>query len=79
MRDVNTNLVAKRAYLKRKRIRSAAPVCRAGRQRRRVTRMKSSTEDVWRERLEEFRASGSSAVEFGRRHGVHPTTMSRWK
>lgn len=61
------------------RIRSATPVCRAERWARRVTRMKSSTEDVWRERLEEFRASGLSAVEFGRRHGVHPTTMSRWK
>jgi hypothetical protein len=41
--------------------------------------MERSTEEMWRERLGEFEASGLSATEFGRRSGIHPTTISRWK
>jgi hypothetical protein len=41
--------------------------------------MEPSTEDMWRERLAEFEASGLTATEFAKRSGLHPTTISRWK
>jgi transposase len=40
--------------------------------------MEETTEDKWRRRVAEFKASGLTAREYARRNGFHETTLSQW-
>lgn len=40
--------------------------------------MKRNTEDIWRRRVEEFRASGKTGRAFAREKGFHETTLSHY-
>jgi hypothetical protein len=37
-----------------------------------------STEQIWRERVREYEASGLTAAEFARHRGFHQTTLSKY-
>jgi hypothetical protein len=39
----------------------------------------SETREVWQRRVARWRASGLTAREFSRRHGLRPATLSWWK
>lgn len=41
--------------------------------------MDAATEQVWRERIAAFRASGLTAREFARRNGLHEATVSKYQ
>lgn len=40
--------------------------------------MEETTEEKWRRRVAEFKASGLTAREYARRNGFHETTLSQW-
>jgi hypothetical protein len=40
--------------------------------------MRTDTEKIWRERVEEFRASGKTGRAFAEEHGFHETTLSKY-